>query len=500
MNRPSGQYSGIVSRVGVVGTGDEARDITRALRDAGIDCIVTASGSVPCSVRSGIGRENAARSAGIESAEALDTDSSETTGEVAPIDDLAGCQVILRAEPDAQDAMAQLLRAVEAIIEPHAIYAADTSRGTLTGLARRARQPERIVGACFVRLGARFSLVEIVRGARTSSQAIARVIELMTRIGKVPIVVNDSNGLVTSRVLGAFVNEGMALVGEGVPATQVEDAALEAGLARGPLGVIDDISLKVADEALHRELEELEHGHARGDDHAHGHEHDHGHKHGHGDEHACAHDHEHGHQHAGEHGPDREHGHDHARGHGHEHGHEHGHGNEHGHAHDHAPPAKAQAPVHRHTHKVKSKRMPEPAVYVLEKMSHGFKRAGRAAGAGFYDYREGEPPQLWPGLKTFERGARQIPLEDVRERLLFAQALEAVRCLQEGVVDSADDLDKATVHGCGFPEKTGGAIRFVNAMGVGRFAERARELSQRYGERFDPPALLAERAQRGIPL
>ena len=149
---------------------------------------------------------------------------------------------------------------------------------------------------------------------------------------------------------------------------------------------------------------------------------------------------------------------------------------------------------------MKSKRIPEAAVYVLEKMSHGFKRTGRAAGAGFYDYQEGEPPQLWAGLKTFERGARQIPLEDVRERLLFAQALEAVRCLQEGVVESADDLDKATVHGCGFPERTGGAIRFVNAMGVERFAERARELSQRYGARFDPPALLADRAQRGIPL
>ncbi len=161
---------------------------------------------------------------------------------------------------------------------------------------------------------------------------------------------------------------------------------------------------------------------------------------------------------------------------------------------------RVQAAAKRHTHKVKSKRMPESAVYVLEKMAHGFRRMGRAAGAGFYDYAEGETPQLWSGLKTFERGARQITADDVRDRLLYAIALEAVRCLQEGVVASGADADIASVAGAGFPASNGGAIGFVNAVGVGPFADRAQALSQRFGPRCDPPALLIDRAQRGIPL
>lgn len=509
MERPGELPSGASLELCVIGSVAASADLTRVCADAGLRCTVIAP---PTSA-----------------------DNADLPARAAPL----ACAILIRIGADASTDMQRVLRAYEPLIPSNAVYAADTSNGSLAELARAALHPERIVGVCLSIDGDGIRFVEIVRGVRTSAEALSRVLDFMTRIGKTSIVVNDSKGLFVSRVIGAYVNEGLALVGDGVPAAQVERAANEAGMSRGPLAVLDEQSLKAADEALHRELEELEHGHghehghdhghehgdAQGHGHEHSHDHGHGHAHGHGHGHGHAHDHghvhanggNHGHAHAPAHGHKHEHGHqhvhgpscghDHAASHDHDHGHAHGHG--HGHAHDaghhHAPthegqPARAQASAQRHVHKVKSKRMPESAVYVLEKMAHGFKRMGRASGAGFYDYTEGEAPQLWSGLKTFERGARQISEDDVRDRLLYALALEVVRCLQEGVVDSNDDADKASVLGAGFPASAGGAIGFVNAVGVVQFVERTGALSQRFGPRFDPPALLVDRAQRGIPL
>ena len=136
-------------------------------------------------------------------------------------------------------------------------------------------------------------------------------------------------------------------------------------------------------------------------------------------------------------------------------------------------------------------------MYVLEKMAHGYKRMGRAQGGGFYDYPAGEPKELWSGLKNFERRGRKVAPEDVRDRLLYAQAIESVRCLQEGVVESARDANIGSLLGWGFPAYTGGTVQFVNHVGVERFVERARELAAKYGERFAPPALLEEHLRKG---
>ena len=144
--------------------------------------------------------------------------------------------------------------------------------------------------------------------------------------------------------------------------------------------------------------------------------------------------------------------------------------------------------------------MPESAVYVLEKMAHGFRRMGRSYGGGFYDYPQGAEKSLWPGLKAFERGGRAIPFDDVKDRMLYAQAIESVRCLQEGVLESTRDANIGSIFGWGFPAWTGGTIQFVNHVGVRRFVARAQELEQRYGERFAPPALLSKHAEQDQPL
>lgn len=141
--------------------------------------------------------------------------------------------------------------------------------------------------------------------------------------------------------------------------------------------------------------------------------------------------------------------------------------------------------------------MPESAVYVMEKMAHGYRRMGKAAGAGFYEYEDDGTVALWSGLKAFERRSARIPDEDVRDRLMYIQALETIRCREEGVIGSLSAVDEVAVAGWGFPASTGGPASVIEKTGVAAFVRRCRELAERYGERFEPPAGLARLADAG---
>lgn len=133
--------------------------------------------------------------------------------------------------------------------------------------------------------------------------------------------------------------------------------------------------------------------------------------------------------------------------------------------------------------------MTEQAVYVLEKMAHGFKRLGRAGGAGFYEYEDDGEKALWSGLSVFGRSARSVPLDDIRDRLIYASVLAV---LHGSAAASGSKQDAAIESGL-----DGAARQFVNDVGLSGFVARANELATRYGERFAPPHLLVERAQRG---
>ncbi|WP_020577856.1 3-hydroxyacyl-CoA dehydrogenase NAD-binding domain-containing protein [Actinopolymorpha alba] len=133
-----------------------------------------------------------------------------------------------------------------------------------------------------------------------------------------------------------------------------------------------------------------------------------------------------------------------------------------------------------------------PAYAVIDRMATELGRPGRSAGAGFYDYPPGGgAKRLWPELaEHFAVGSGDVPEEDVRDRLLFIQSIETLRCLNEGVVRSARDANVGSILGIGFPAWTGGAVQFVEAYGgPAAFAARAKELAARYGERFQPPPI-----------
>jgi 3-hydroxyacyl-CoA dehydrogenase/enoyl-CoA hydratase/3-hydroxybutyryl-CoA epimerase len=144
--------------------------------------------------------------------------------------------------------------------------------------------------------------------------------------------------------------------------------------------------------------------------------------------------------------------------------------------------------------------VPAPESEVIRFMVEDAGRTGKAAGAGFYDYDDnGRKVATWAGLREAfaPDGYVDIPFEDVKDRLLFSQVLEAIRIMEEGVLTSVGDGNIGSIMGIGFPPHTGGVYQCVNAYGVQAFAERARELADRYGEVFEPPVLLLEMAAGG---
>ncbi|WP_097302627.1 3-hydroxyacyl-CoA dehydrogenase NAD-binding domain-containing protein [Pseudomonas chlororaphis] len=145
------------------------------------------------------------------------------------------------------------------------------------------------------------------------------------------------------------------------------------------------------------------------------------------------------------------------------------------------------------------KPLPEhPAFAVIDLLLNEYKRPGKAAGGGFYDYPAGAQKHLWPQLKTrFEKADGQISPQDVRDRLLFVQSIETVRCVEEGVLRSTADANIGSIFGIGFAAWTGGALQFINQYGLKDFIARAQYLAEQYGERFTPPALLLEKAAKG---
>jgi 3-hydroxyacyl-CoA dehydrogenase/enoyl-CoA hydratase/3-hydroxybutyryl-CoA epimerase len=139
-----------------------------------------------------------------------------------------------------------------------------------------------------------------------------------------------------------------------------------------------------------------------------------------------------------------------------------------------------------------------PAEAVIDQMVDEHGRKGKAAGAGFYDYPANGKKHLWPELERLfvdPKKARSVQLQDLKDRILFIQAIETVRCLEEGVLRTIEDANIGSIFGIGYAPWTGGAIQYINQYGVRAFTERARELANEYGDRFSPPTLLLEKAE-----
>jgi 3-hydroxyacyl-CoA dehydrogenase/enoyl-CoA hydratase/3-hydroxybutyryl-CoA epimerase len=139
----------------------------------------------------------------------------------------------------------------------------------------------------------------------------------------------------------------------------------------------------------------------------------------------------------------------------------------------------------------------QPQDHVLVTMVEKLGRLGRKVGQGFYDHPADGSKRLWPGLaEVFPLAEEQPDVDEVRQRLMYAQSLEAARCVAEGIV-SPRDADVGSLLGWGFPAVLGGALGHIDSVGVAAFVDACDLLARRHGERFEVPAALRELARIG---
>jgi len=139
-----------------------------------------------------------------------------------------------------------------------------------------------------------------------------------------------------------------------------------------------------------------------------------------------------------------------------------------------------------------------PGMLVFKKMLEELNRVGKAKNAGFYEYPEGKKKYLWKELNEhFPVSKPDFNFTEMMERLMFVQALETVRCLEEKVLHSVADANIGSILGWGFAPFKGGTLQYINDYGVAEFVAKAQNFVTRFGERFEPPALLVGMAEKG---
>ncbi|MDQ3616261.1 MAG: 3-hydroxyacyl-CoA dehydrogenase NAD-binding domain-containing protein [Actinomycetota bacterium] len=322
--------------------------------------------------------------------------------------DLQGCDLVIEAVFEDPTLKNQVFAEVQDVVNPDSLLCSNTSTLPITELAEGVDRPEAFIGLHFFSPVDKMPLVEIIKGAKSSEETVARAIDVVQQIKKTPIVVSDSRGFYTSRVYGTLLTEAVALLEEGVDPQTIERAATMAGFPAPPLSMLDEVSLSLA-QSIRRA---------------------------------------------------------------------------------------ARTAATREARKLAE----TPGADTIEMMIDKFGRRGKAAGAGFYEYPADGTKFLWPGLREhFAKDDADVPLVDISQRYLFRMALETATCFEEGVIASPAAANIGSVFGIGFPPLYGGTVQYMEGYdgGLPGFVARARELADKYGDRFEPSAYLVGKAERG---
>jgi len=140
---------------------------------------------------------------------------------------------------------------------------------------------------------------------------------------------------------------------------------------------------------------------------------------------------------------------------------------------------------------------------LMEDLVEKHGRLGRKNGKGFYDYTPGQPKRLWPGLndlltkKLSVKEIEALDVEELKQRFLVTQAVEAARTFEEKVVTDVREADVGSILGWGFAPFTGGTLSYIDMLGTKNFVALCKKFEAKFGKRFAPPKLLVEMAEKG---
>jgi 3-hydroxyacyl-CoA dehydrogenase / enoyl-CoA hydratase / 3-hydroxybutyryl-CoA epimerase len=164
----------------------------------------------------------------------------------ADYDSLKDCDLVIEAVFEDRKVKSEVIAKIQAVIGDNVILGSNTSTLPITSLASEFKDPARFIGIHFFSPVDRMMLVEIILGKQTGSRALAVVLDYVRAIRKTPIVVNDSRGFYTSRVVGTYIQEGHLMLTEGVPAAMIENVGRIAGMPVGPLALNDEVAVDLA--------------------------------------------------------------------------------------------------------------------------------------------------------------------------------------------------------------------------------------------------------------
>ncbi len=406
--RPEGQSKGAIKKIAVIGAGFMGAGVAYVSAMAGVDVALVDVDQDAAIKGKAFAQKELTKRVGYKKMDQAKADA--ILARITPTTDyaaLADVDLVVEAVFENRELKAKITKMAEEHMQKTAVFGSNTSTLPITGLAEASARPENFIGIHFFSPVHKMMLVELIVGKQTSDYAISRALDFVTKIRKTPIVVSDTRGFYANRCVMRYIEQGMALLSEGVLPALIENAARMAGMPVGPLSLQDEVAIDLGYKILKQTEDDL--------------------------------------------GPEA---------------------------------------------------IAGPTAPIIRAMIEKYDRKGRKNAKGFYDYSDDGKKRLWPELGQF--AVDGVLAEDeqptpayIKERILYAQAIEAARCMAEGIVQDPREADVGSILGWGFAPYTGGALSYIDTIGADTFVKRADELAASSGAAYVVPDLLREMAKNG---
>jgi 3-hydroxyacyl-CoA dehydrogenase/enoyl-CoA hydratase/3-hydroxybutyryl-CoA epimerase len=397
--RPKNVPDQSVRIIGILGAGMMGAGIALVAAQAGIEVVLVDQDQNSANK----GKEYSEKylTDGIKRGKISEKIREKTLSRILATDDytkLSDADLVIEAVFEDTKVKSDVTKAAVEVIHKDCIFASNTSTLPISELAKASKNPENYIGIHFFSPVEKMLLVEIIKGEKTESRAVAKALDFVRQIKKTPIVVNDARFFYANRCIIPYLNEGLRMITEGIPPSIIESAAKQLGFPLGPIQLVDETSIELG------------------------------------------------------------------------------------------------AKIARATKAAMGALYPNEQIDKILFWMEQEGRLGRKAGAGFFNYNEkGKREGFWKGLEEKYPLSKTIPtFEDVQHRLMFIQALEAVRALEEGVLMDIREGDVGAILGWGFAPWSGGPLSWLDILGTPYAAERCQALYETYGPRFECPPLLAD--------